>query len=237
MSGNARDARIIARVVVMGLLLVSATALLAQDADAQPAEQPAEQPSPAPLKIGMVDLDIVSEQYQELLEKQNELADWVQTQANYLDELKSYVFLSEQNFAEIAQVLEAPKDTWTEAQKTREEELRKVSEQKEKRFLDLQAKPDRTPEEDDEFNTLAENFSSRREDLTKRAAALEQEYLNMRSEAKLALLSSVRDIIIRLAEQQQYDLVVDSAMVFYSNDRITDLTPVIIQELNKPAGD
>ncbi len=233
MSGNARYARIIALVVVMGLLLVSATALLAQDADAQPAEQP----SPGPLKIGMVDLDLVSEQYQELVEKQNELRDWVQKWANYLDELKSYVFLSEQNFAEIAQILEAPKETWTEAQKTREEELRKVSEQKEKRFLDLQAKPDRTPEEDDEFNTLVENFSSRREDITKRAAAIEQEYLNKRSEAQLALLSSVRDIIIRLAEQQQYDLVVDSAMVFYSSNRITDLTPVIIQELNKPAGD
>jgi len=232
-SGNARYARTIVLVVVMGLLLVSATALLAQDTDTQPAEKP----SSGPLKIGMVDLDVVSEQYQELIEKQNELRTWMQTRANYVDELKNYVFLSEQNFAEIAQILETPRARWTEAQNTREDELRKVSEQKEKRFLDLQAKADRTPEEEDEFNTLAENFSTRREDINKRAAAIEQEYLNRRSEAQVALLSSVRDIIVRVAGEQEYDLVLDSAMVFYSSERITDLTPTIIQELNKPTED
>ena len=233
MSGNARYASIIVLVVVMGLLLVSATALLAQDTDAQPAEQPA----PGPLKIGMVDLDAISEQYQKLIEKQDELRDWMQTRANYIDDLQNYVFLSEQNFAEIAQILEIPRDKWTEAQKTREDELRQVAEQKERRFLDLQAKPDRTPEEDDEFNTLAENFSTRREDINQRATAIEQEYLTKRSQAQVALLSTVRDIIVRMAEQQEYDLVLDSATVFYSSERITDLTPSIIQELNKPTED
>ncbi len=229
MSKQPQYARIVALGVVIALLLLPATVLIAQDTDARPA--------PRPLKIGVVDLDTISEQYQELIAKQNELRDWMQRRAKYIDALKNYVFLSEQNFAEIAQILETAKSNWTEAQKTREDELRKVSEQKEKRFLDLQAKPDRTPQEEDEFNTLSESFSNRREDITKRAAAIEQEYLNKRSEAQVALLSSVRDIIVRVAEQQEYDLVLDSAMVFYSSQQITDLTPGIIKELNKPAQD
>jgi len=215
-----------AAAAVAGLLLASVAGLLAQDATP---------PAPQQLKVGVVDLDTISEQYKELISRQNELRDWAQARAKYVEELKNYMFLSEQNFAEIVQLLEVPRAKWTDPQKKREDELRKVSEQKEKRFLDLQAKTDRAPGDEDEFNTLAETYDTRRADITKRATAIEQEYLNKRADAQMSLASSVREIIVGLAQEQKYDLVLDSATVFYSSEHITDLTPAVIEKLNKPA--
>ena len=154
----------------------------------------------------------------------------------YIERLKGYTFLSQKDFDEVAELLKTPPAKWTEAQRNREQELRRVSEQKEKLFLDLQVKTDRTAEESDQFNSLGETRDGRRVDIAKRAAGIESEYIGRRADVQGALVASVRDIIVEVAEEQDYDLVLDSATVFYFSSRITDLTQTIIERLNKPAG-
>lgn len=232
MSMNERAKWVLTVAAAVALLALPAGASLAQDPEPEP--QPDDQPASPSLKLGMVDLDVISEQYQELIARQDELRSWAQARARYIDQLRNYLFLSEQNFAEVAELLQTPRDKWTEAQVTREEELRKVSEEKEKRMMDLQAKTDRTPAEGDEFNSLSDTYEARRNDITTRAAAIEQEYLDRRAEAQMALVSSVRDIITEVAQDEQYDLILDSAMVFYSSDQITDLTTLVLEKLNTP---
>ena len=186
------------------------------------------------MKVGMVDLDVIAEQYRELTARQDELRTWAQTRARFIDQLRNYLFLSEQNFAEVAELLQTPRDKWTDAQVTREEELRKVSEQKEKRFMDLQANTGRTPAEGDEFNSLSDTYEARHADITARATAIEQEYFDKRMQTQASLVSSVREIITKVAEDDKYDLVVDSSMIFYCSDQITDLTALVLESLNSP---
>ena len=200
--------------------------------DVEPTE-PAEHVS-LNMKVGMVDLDVIAEQYRELAARQDELRTWAQTRARFIDQLRNYLFLSEQNFAEVAELLQTPRDKWTDAQVTREEELRKVSEQKEKRFMDLQANTGRTPAEGDEFNSLSDTYEARHADITARATAIEQEYFDKRMQTQASLVSSVREIITKVAEDDKYDLVVDSSMIFYCSDQITDLTALVLESLNSP---
>ncbi len=148
--------------------------------------------------------------------------------------MRNYLFLSEQNFAEIAELLQIPRDKWTDAQISREEELRQVSEQKEKRFMDLQANTGRTPAEGDEFNSLSDTYEARHADITTRATAIEREYLEKRSETQVSLVTSVREIITEVAQADKYDLVVDRGMVFYCSEHVTDLTAVVLEKLNTP---
>ncbi|HCU36820.1 MAG TPA: hypothetical protein DGT21_15635 [Armatimonadetes bacterium] len=187
----------------------------------------------APLKIGYVDLDAVSDQYQALLTRQQELRDWARAKAEYIAALNDFVFLSKENFDEVVAIYELQKATWTDAQKAREAELRAVAEGKEKLNLDLQAKAQRTAEEQDQFNSMQETISARRADINKLATQIEQEYLAKRSDAQMSLVTAVKGIIEKVSKDQGFDLVVDKALVFYAADNITDLTPAVLAELNK----
>lgn len=229
---NTRSRWIATVAIAASLLFLSVGMTVAQEAETQ-AEAGATTTSPV-LKVGVVDLDIISEQYQELITRQDQLRSWAQTRARYIDQLRNYLFLSEQNFAEIAELLQIPRDKWTDAQASREEELRKVSEQKEKRFMDLQANTGRTPAEGDEFNSLSDTYEARHADITSRAAVIEQEYLEKRSETQVSLVTSVREIITEVAQDDQFDLVLDAGMVFYCSAQVTDLTALVLEKLNTP---
>jgi Skp family chaperone for outer membrane proteins len=108
-----------------------------------------------------------------------------------------------------------------------------VAEGKEKSYLDLRAKAQRTPEEDDQFASIQETINARRGDISKLATEIEQEYLGKRSDAQMSLVSTVRDIIKKVGEEQKFDLVVDGALVFYASEKAIDLTPAVVAELNK----
>ena len=185
------------------------------------------------LKIGYVDLDAVSDQYQALLTRQQELRDWARAKAEYISALNDFVFLSKESFDEVVAIYELPKATWTDAQKAREAELRAVAEGKEKSHLELLSKPQRTPEEDDKFKSMQETIDARRADINKLATQIEQEYLSKRSDAQMSLVTAVKGIIEKVSKEQGYDLVVDKALVFYAAENITDLTPAVLAELNK----
>ena len=185
------------------------------------------------LKIGYVDLDAVSDQYQALLTRQQELRDWARAKAEYISALNDFVFLSKESFDEVVAIYELPKATWTDAQKAREAELRVVAEGKEKSHLELLSKPQRTPEEDDKFKSMQETIDARRADINKLATQIEQEYLSKRSDAQMSLVTAVKGIIEKVSKEQGYDLVVDKALVFYAAENITDLTPAVLAELNK----
>ncbi len=240
MARDTRCAGVIVAVLSLLLLVAFASSVVAQDtdkpvADKPAADKPAEKPQTGPLKIATVDLDIVSEDYQERIARQTELREWAQARSMYIERLKDYTFLSQTDFDEVAELLKTPPAKWTEAQKSREEELRRVSEQKEKSFLDLQVKTDRTAGESDQFNSLAETREGRRADIGKRAAEIEKEYIGKHADVQGKLVASVLDIIREVAGEEDYDLVLDSNTVFYSSTRITDLTQKVIDRLNKPA--
>lgn len=213
--------------VLVMLAMLACGVAVAQDDAQEPAEE-----APEPLKIGIVDFDVLSNEYQALAEREAQLRGWFNSRASFLERLRNYAFLTEENFKEVLELLKVDPANRTEAQEKRREELQKLSEGKERRFLDLRSKTERTTEEDDEFNTLSETFEARRIDINELAKASETEYRSRRDTIRSELAEKVQGIIAAVSKEQGYDLVLDSSIVLSSGDRISDITDIILQKLN-----
>ncbi len=219
--------------VLLILATLACSIAVAQEEDTQDQEQAEE--TPAQLKIGIVDFDVLSNEYQALAEKEAQLQGWFSNRASFLERLRNYAFLSEENFKEVLELLKVDPANRTEAQEKRREELKQLSESKERRFLDLRSKADRTTKEDDEFNTLSETFEARRTDINELAKESETEYRSRRDTIRADLAEKVQGIIATVSKEEGYDLILDSSIVLAQSDRITDVTEIVVQKLNKPS--
>ena len=193
--------------------------------------EPTGSSSAAAAKVAVVDITIVGEEYVALQEKDAELQAWLSRRAAYLDSLENYVFLSEDNFNEALEILNMPAPVPNEKQ-ARLEELAALSEQKESRFADLEAKAPRTTAEAEEFSTLREVRDARRRELSELAISIDEEYKQQLTLARRQLMRSVEQAVAEYAQEQGYDLVLERAVVIYGGD---DITRAIIARLNPPA--
>lgn len=186
----------------------------------------------AELKIAVVDIDQISGQYKELLDRQQELNKWVQEKKDFLNELQDFMFLSAEEFQEMARLLQIPKAQWTEEQKKRESELRNISANNEKKYLDLQAKPNRTAEEQNQFNTLREMFLARDRDLKALSNTFDQQLKKQREEIQGKLVGNVRAAIEAVAKAKGYQLVLDKSAVYFVTAPVEDITSEVLKSLN-----
>lgn len=186
----------------------------------------------AELKIAVVDIDQISGQYKELLDRQQELNKWVQEKKDFLNELQDFMFLSAEEFQEMARLLQIPKAQWTEEQKKRESELRNISANNEKKYLDLQAKPNRTAEEQNQFNTLREMFLARDRDLKALSSTFDQQLKKQREEIQGKLVGNVRAAIEAVAKAKGYQLVLDKSAVYFVTAPVEDITSEVLKSLN-----
>jgi len=179
------------------------------------------------LKIATVELGKIQREYAELQSREKDLTAWADEHGGYLQGLASFLFLSAENFQEVAPLLRKPQPT--EAEKKRLEELRKVSQEKEKRYVELLAKTERTPQEEDDFNSLWETQEARkaaRDELEKQFRA---EFLGKQSEAVRTLMAKVRQAINAEASAQNFDYVFDADIVLFGG---TDITDEVLNRLN-----
>jgi len=186
----------------------------------------------AELKLAVVDIDQISGQYKELLDRQQELNKWVQEKKDFLNELQDFMFLSAEEFQEMVRLLQIPKAQWTEEQKKRESDLRNISANNEKKYLDLQAKPNRTAEEQNQFNTLREMFLARDRDLKALSATFDQQLKKQREEVQGKLVGNVRAAIEAVAKAKGYQLVLDKSAVYFVTAPIEDITSEVLKSLN-----
>jgi len=182
-------------------------------------------------KVAVVDIIIVGEEYVALQEKNAELQAWLSRRALYLESLEDYVFLSEDNFNEVLEILNMAPPVPDEKQ-ARLEEIAALSEQKERRFAQLEAKSPRTTAEAEEFSTLREVRDARRRDLGELAMSIDEEYQEQLTLARRQLMRNVEQAVADYAREQGYDLVLERAVVIYGGD---DITRAIIARLNPPA--
>jgi len=211
---------------ITGWVIVSITAALLSPIAAGAQPEPA-----APLRVAVVDIGKVSGEYQALNQKDQELKQWLDEQKRLRLELEDFTFLSQENFNEVVQTYElAP--PLPEEKVARLAELKNISAEKEKRFLALRAKGERTAPEEDEFNSLLEVAGARQQQLAELEQQILNEYGDKVDEAQNLLLQEVEEVITQYAQDQKYDLVLDRAWVFYGGDDITDR---IIERLNQPS--
>lgn len=185
------------------------------------------------LKIAVVDIDQVSDEYRELAEKQQELQNWVNEKRAFMENIQLYLFVSSEEFQEVITIHQTPRAQWSEEQKKREADLRKVSEENERIFRELQAKPARTAQEQNQFNTLSDTLDARDRDMQVIASTFHQELQKRRDGLQTQLVDNVRAVIEAAAKAKNFTLVLDKSAVFYSATPIEDLTADILQRLNQ----
>ncbi len=212
-------------------LVASSLLILTSWLTAWSQEEPAGSSSAAAAKVAVVDITIVGEEYVALHQKNAELEAWLSRRALYLESLEDYVFLSEDNFNEVLEILNMAPPVPDEKQ-ARLEEIAALSEQKERRFAELEAKSPRTTAEAEEFSTLREVRDGRRRDLSDLAISIDEEYMQQRMLARRQLRRNVEQAVADYAQEQGYDLVLERAVVIYGGD---DITRAIIARLNPPA--
>jgi Skp family chaperone for outer membrane proteins len=187
------------------------------------------QTAPAPVKVAVVDLARVSNEYARLAEMRTEIQGWYQQQQKYLEELANgYSFLTEEHFKEVLDILSKPRPLAQPLAKRRDE-LQKLNEEKEARFLELQAKVDRTDKERDEFNQLQEINQARNGDIDKVAEDLRNQFMDKKTKAETDLTDAITQAVKDVATGAGYVLVLNKMGVMYGGDDITD---VVIHKLN-----
>jgi outer membrane protein len=186
----------------------------------------------ADIKMAVVDIDSVSSQYKDLTDKQAELGAWVKEKRDYLAAMQDFMFVSGEEFQEASRIYQVAKAQWSDAQKKREPELRTVSGNNEKKFLDLQAKPGRTAEEQNQFNTLRDIFQARDRDLKAISAEFDKQLKAKREEVQGKLVQSVRKVIEKVAGEKGYQLVIDKSAVYFVAAPVDDITDEVLKSLN-----
>ena len=187
------------------------------------------------LKVAVVDIDLVSAQYKELTDRQAELGAWVTDKKNFLNAMQDFMFVSNDEFQEAVRVYQIPRNQWSEEQKKREGDLRKVSGDNEKKFLDLQAKPSRSAEEQNQFNTLRDTFQARDRDLKAISKTFDDQLKVKREEVQGKLVTNVRAVIEDLAKTRGYTLVLDKSAAYFAVAPVDDITDDVLKGLNAAA--
>ena len=211
---------------IVGILLILAASLAAW---AQ--EETAELSAPTALRVAVVDIVGVGDEYQALQDKGAELEAWRTARLQHLKSLQDYVFLSETHFNEVIEILNASAPLPEEKQ-ARLDELLGLSEQNRGLYLELEAKFPRTTEETEKFSMLQQNFSLRQQQLMQLENSIYDEYQQQVTAAREHFMGNVEEAVTQCAQENGYDLVLDRAVVIYGG---VNITSAIIDRLNPPA--
>lgn len=185
-----------------------------------------------PIKVALVDMGRVNTEYSQLAQKRAELQQWFEQQQRYLEELETrYIYLSEQHFNEILDVLRMPRPLDAASAK-RQRELRELNDEKEARHLELQAKVDRTAKEQDEFNQLQETAELRFRQISTIRDNLQAQLEQRQADAQAEVIDAMEGAIEAVATAGGYHLVLNRLFVLYGGEDITD---AVMQRLNGSA--
>lgn len=187
------------------------------------------QPASGPFKIGIVNVAKVNQNCNLVTSKNAELGAWAQQQDNLISELSNkFGYLSEDNFIEIIDILQTPRPL-PAAKAKRERELRELNDQKESRQLELQAKVNRTPAEQDEFNSLRELTESRARQIQALTEQMTAQFRQKRTEMQIQLQAALQEAIKAVAAENSYNFIFDSDVVMFGGE---DLTEIVLRKLN-----
>ncbi|MGC9317965.1 MAG: OmpH family outer membrane protein [Armatimonadota bacterium] len=180
-------------------------------------------------RVAVVDMQRLLSQYEAFRAENANLEELKAQRGAWLNRLMEYVFLPKADFEEALELLRKNGEL-TEQEQQRLEELKQISKQRDEQFANLRAKPDRSAEENTQYNTLNEMAQARLEQIEQIKRELEQELSDRYQTSAEGLREQVRQAIIAQADEGGYDLVVDADAVFVGGEDITD---AVIQRLNQ----
>jgi len=194
-------------------------------AEEQPAQAVAEAPA---LAIALVHLSKVQQEYAELRTQEQDLGKWLQGRRTFLDELGNFAFLSSKDFQDVTAIL-GKSGALSDEDKKRMAELRDISDAKDKRYRELLATPQRTPQQEEEYNSLHEIYEARQKEIDQLSKQFAGELQTRRQKAISVLMPKVKAAIEAEAKAQNFDFVLDADIVFFGG---VDITDSVIARLN-----
>lgn len=207
-----RAGRIAVSIAILALMIAGAA--LAQD-------------EAAPLKIATVSINQIQAKYGELQSQQQVLEAWLAEQRRFTNMLLDYVFLATDNFEEATGLLK--KQQRTQEEQDRLMQLQGVSDEKDKRFRELEANATRTLQEQDEYNSLQDTYRARAKTIDDLWQATLAQLNERRQTAISGLMGKVSEAIKAEAEAQGFYMVVDADAVMYGG---IDITEQVLVRLN-----
>jgi len=182
----------------------------------------------SPLKIAVVDMGKITDNYEALQAKSKSLQEWFDGKKRYLEQLSDYLLLSADNFNEVIALLNAPQPLPEDKDK-RLKELQALAAEKEKAFRDLQAKVNRSPQEDEAYKSMCDQFDGGRMRLAEQEAKLSADYRQQIAAARDEFMKSVVNVCESVARAEGFALVLDASVVLYGG---TDITDKVLAKLN-----
>ncbi len=181
-----------------------------------------------PVKVATVDMGKITDNYEALQAKSKSLQEWFDGKKRYLEQLSDYLLLSGDNFNEVIALLNAPQPLPEDKDK-RLKELQALAAEKEKTFRNLQAKVDRSPQEDETYKSMCDQFDGGRMRLAEQEAKLSADYRQQITAARDEFMKNVVNVAESVARAEGFALVLDVSVVLYGG---TDITDKVLAKLN-----
>ncbi|HUU54322.1 MAG TPA: OmpH family outer membrane protein [Armatimonadota bacterium] len=178
-------------------------------------------------KWGVIDMERVAAEYQEMQRLNQEFQEFQREQELQLEEKHTTRLLTDgerQEFLDLA-AMGAP----TEARQQRLTELAELSNEREKRMVELRKKEECTEEEAAERDELGARYEARMAELAALQAELRAGRTAKYEELSKLVADSVDNAIKAAAEEQKLGLVLRKDSVLYGGVEITD---AVIEKLN-----
>ena len=210
---------------VMGSLLLVWSALPALTA--QPAAPASGVQLAGQFAVGIVDLGRLNTGYRGIQQLNEDFQGFQKEQESKLQERMKTRMLSDDEQREYTELstVSAP----TDANRTRQEALAKLSDEREQHLGELEKKQARTPAEQKDYDELNKTYSARLSELTKLQSDLQQAALAKRDELMKVIDDSVNGAIRAVAEQRKLTVVLAREAVRFGG---TDITDEVLTRLN-----
>jgi Skp family chaperone for outer membrane proteins len=188
----------------------------------------AQEAPPAPASIGVVDLDLVGAKFERKVQEEERLTEWYRQEQQRLEQLSSFLFVSEEEWKEVVEIHKSARNAWTEAQQKRVQTLKEQSTKWERDFRDLEAKPDRNDDEQNRLSLIAEISRSRRNDLQQLAVEVERELRQRQGDLGVALMEPVQAAVNQVATEKGLALVIEKRWVYFGGEDITEAVIALV---------
>lgn len=220
----------------MGKYIWVGLAALGLLATALPGASTQEAPA-APVVIGVIDLDLVGEKFERKIQEEERLTQWYREQQQVLDRLGDFLFVAAEEWEEAVAIRKKPENGWTDAEKERIQTLEEQSRKWETDYKNLEAKPDRTADEQNRFNLIRDILRARQADRQKLALGVEEELQRRRAQLGAALMEPVQAAVNKIAAERGLTVVIEKRWVYFGGEDITDAVIELVNAAGAATGE
>ncbi|NCO92700.1 MAG: hypothetical protein AUJ96_01790 [Armatimonadetes bacterium CG2_30_66_41] len=183
-----------------------------------------------PANIAYVDIDELLKDFGEYKQQNDGYKQFVLDRLKWRDQR---VYLVEAEWKEL-DALQAKEKALDDKEKARLQELAGLSQTRDKELTDLRGIREPTPEQEKRRKDLAELLAGNRKKVEELSAQFDKEVREREQQLLGELKQKIDKAVAEVAAEKGFVLVLEKALLRYAVPAL-DITPAVLQRLNKPA--